>query len=124
MYETPDILSHTSRSRTSVPPCGPVHKLTRRLNAETVAAIVVGYKAGVTAKRLGLEFGLAKSSVLVLLRREGVVIRRPRLTPADRRQAVAPYRKGVPQVEIARRFGRHKGAIWHLLNRPGALSDD
>jgi hypothetical protein len=83
--------------------------------------MVAGYEAGVTAKQLGLEFGIAKSSVLVLLRREGVLIRLPRLSEGDRHRVLALYRKGVPQVEIARRFGRHKGLIWSVLKRAGAL---
>jgi transposase-like protein len=119
VQELPDILSH-------IPPTGPsvrVHKLSHRLRAETVASIVAAYEAGATANQLALEFGLAKSSVLAVLRREGVPIRLLRLSPADRLRVVAMYRQGMSQAEIGRRFGRHKSAIWHLLKRAGAFGD-
>lgn len=116
--EIPGILPHNPRTESGVR----VHKLSQRLSPETVTAIIDGYEAGATGSQLALEFGLAKSSVLAVLRGEGVSIRLPRLSAADRLRVVALYRQGIPQVEIARQFGRHKGAIWHLLKRAGAFT--
>jgi IS30 family transposase len=55
------------------------------------------------------------------LRESGVEVRHPRVSAGDSSQAVAWYRQGVRQIDIAERLGRHKSAVWHLLRRAGAL---
>lgn len=115
--EIPDISSHAP----GIGPSVRVHKLSQRLHADTITVLVERYTAGATSTELAAEFELVNSSVIKLLRQQGVPIRLPRLSPVDRRQVVALYQQGMSQAEIGRRFGRHPGAIWHLLKRAGVL---
>lgn len=67
------------------------------------------------------RFGLARSTVIVLLRERGVAVRHPRVNASDVAQAVEWYEAGVRQIEIAERLGRSKSVVWHLLRRAGVL---
>jgi DNA-directed RNA polymerase specialized sigma24 family protein len=94
-------------------------KLARRLDAETVRAVVEAYEAGSTSRQLAEQFGLARNSVLTLLRKQGVSIRYPRLTAEQCAEIVRLYESGLSQVEIAHRFGCDPGNVWHVLERAG-----
>ena len=50
-------------------------KLSQRLSAETLAAIVAMYEAGATTREVGNKFGLTHSSVIKLLKTHGVTMR-------------------------------------------------
>jgi hypothetical protein len=68
---------------------------------------------------LAERFDLARSTVVSLLRKQGISIRYPRLTPEQCIEIVRLYESGVSQAEIARQFGRDPGNIWHVLERAG-----
>lgn len=55
-----------------------------------------------------------------LLRQHGVAVRYPRVTPEEAAEMVRLHRAGVRQVDIAARFGRDPGNVWHLLKRAGS----
>jgi hypothetical protein len=94
-------------------------KVDRRLDAEGVQALVEAYEAGTTARQLAEQFNLARSTVISLLRKRGVTIRYPRLTPEECVEIVELYQSGLSQVAIAERLDRHKAVIWHALERAG-----
>jgi hypothetical protein len=48
------------------------HKLSQRLSAETVTAIIAAYEAGATTREVGTRFSLAHSSINKLLRQQDV----------------------------------------------------
>ena len=82
-------------------------------------AVVEAYEAGATSRKLAEQFDLARSTAVSLLRKHGVGIRYPRLTPEQRARIIELYLSGVSQKEIARRFERDPGNIWHVLERAG-----
>jgi DNA invertase Pin-like site-specific DNA recombinase len=94
-------------------------RVTFRLADADIQQLVADYRAGSAARDLAERYGLARSTVVGLLRKQGVVIRYPQMTPADRIRVVELYQSGVTQIEIARQLGRHKGVIWHVLERAG-----
>jgi IS30 family transposase len=93
----------------------------QRLTAEDVAALVEAYKSGATGRELAAQFGLARTTVIELLRKHGVQVRYPRITEQQTMQVVEWYRAGMRQIDIAERLGRHKSVVWHLLRRAGEL---
>ncbi len=68
---------------------------------------------------LGQRYGLAKSSVLDLVRQAGERVRHPRFSSAETAQLVAPYEAGLSQVDIAERLGRSPSVVWHCFRRLG-----
>jgi hypothetical protein len=92
-------------------------RVTKRLDAKTIDSLVGEYLAGATAGEVGRRYGLAKSSVLRLVREAGERVRHPRLSATETAELVALYEAGLPQKEIAERLGRTPSAIWHCLRR-------
>jgi hypothetical protein len=92
-----------------------------RLSDEQIAALVAEYEAGVSGRQLASRYALARSTVLALLKERGVGVRYPRFTEAETERAIALYKEGVRQIDIARELGRSKSAIWHLLHRSGLV---
>ena len=82
--------------------------------------MLADYQAGSTGRVLAERYGLARSTVISLLRKHEVEIRHPRVTPAEQAEMVALYQAGMRQVDIAARFGRDPSSIWHALKRAGA----
>jgi hypothetical protein len=56
------------------------HLVDKRLPHETIQKLVAEYVAGTPSAELGRRYGLAKSTVLNLLRGAGVAVRHPRLS--------------------------------------------
>jgi DNA-binding CsgD family transcriptional regulator len=96
-------------------------RISKRLEAEVIEELVDEYAAGATAAELGQRYGLAKSSVLRLVRQAGGRVRHPRLSTKETAQLVTLYKAGVPQSEIAARLGRSPSAVWHSLRRLGLV---
>ena len=96
-------------------------RVSMRLSAERQQSLVWEYQAGATGQELAERYGVARSTVIDFLRGRGVTVRRPRLTEDELAQVVALYQDGVRQIDIAKRLGRTKGAIWHALRRAGRL---
>lgn len=104
---------------TAVP--APVRRVTFRLDDELLQQLLTEYQAGCTGRELAERYGLARTTVIGLLREHGVAVRYPRVTPGETAEMVRLYRAGVRQVDIAARFGRDPGNIWHVLKRAGAF---
>lgn len=97
------------------------HRIATRLPAGTIQQLVAEYAAGTPAAELGRRYGVAKSTVLTLLRVADVSVRYPRLSAADVARVVELYGQGMPQTEIAVQVGRSPGAVWHVLQRAGLV---
>lgn len=76
---------------------------------------------GTTSAELGRRDGIAKSSVLRLVRQAGEQVRHPRLSVAETARLVELYEAGLPQKDIAERLDRSPSAVWHCLRRAGLL---
>lgn len=92
-----------------------------RLSSVDLEGLVADYKAGMTSRQLALQYGLARSTVVGLLREHGASVRHPRVSAADCARAVELNQSGVSQVEIARMVGRSPSVIWHVLERAGVI---
>lgn len=68
---------------------------------------------------MGPRYGLAKNSVLDLVREAGERVRHPRLSAAETAQLVALHEVGLSQKDIAEQLGRSPSAVWHCLRRAG-----
>jgi hypothetical protein len=96
-------------------------RVTKRLQADTIERLVAEYRAGSTAADLGHRYGIAKTTVLRLIRRAGETVRHPRLSPAETARLVELYKSGLPQKDIPERLGRSQSAVWHCLRRAGLV---
>jgi DNA-binding IclR family transcriptional regulator len=74
---------------------------------------------GITVAELGRRYGIAKSSVLRLVRHAGQPVRHLRLSTTETARLVQLYEAGLPQKEIAELLGRSPSAVWHCLRRLG-----
>jgi transposase-like protein len=64
---------------------------------------------------------IGKATVLSILDREGVQKRFPRLSAEVREEIAELCRSGMRQIDIAQRFGMHKGHVWQVLKRAGLV---
>jgi len=83
--------------------------------------LVAEYRTGATAADLGRRYGLAKTTVLRLIRQAGERVRHPRFSIAETARLVELYESGLAQKEIAERLDRSPSAVWHCLRRLGLL---
>jgi hypothetical protein len=65
------------------------HRISKRLEAETVDRLVAEYVSGSTAAEVGRRYGLAKNSMLDLVRLAGERVRHPRFSSNETAQLVA-----------------------------------
>jgi DNA-directed RNA polymerase specialized sigma24 family protein len=96
-------------------------RISKRLDAATIDRLVAEYVGGTTAAELGQRYGLAKSSVIRLVRQAGERVRHPRLSTTETAHLVALYEAGLSQMEIAERMGRSPSSVWHCLRRAGLV---
>jgi len=85
--------------------------------------IVELYRGGDSTEEIGHAYGVSKTAVNSLLRREGVVVRKPGkatgLSATQEREAVARYVKGEGSYEIASSLGVDNDTILGLVRRAG-----
>jgi DNA-binding CsgD family transcriptional regulator len=96
-------------------------RIEKRLDVETVERLVGEYVSGTTAAEVGRRYGLAKNSVLALVRQAGERVRHPRLSDSEAAQMVELYERGLSQKDIAERLDRSPSAVWHCLRRAGLV---
>jgi DNA-directed RNA polymerase specialized sigma24 family protein len=96
-------------------------QISKRLDTETVERLVTEYVGGASSAELGRRYGIAKSSVLRLVRHAGEAVRHPRLSETEMAQLIALYEAGLPQKDIAEHIGRSPSAVWHFLRRLGMV---
>lgn len=80
--------------------------------------LVAEYAGGTTAAEIGQRYGLAKNSILRLVRQAGGYGIRGS-APLRRLSWLQCMRAGPPQKEIAQRLGRSQSAVWHCRQRWG-----
>lgn len=83
----------------------PPHRLKRRLNPHVIHQIVEEYNAGATTPDLCRKFQLSKGGMLGLLRENGAVMRRQKLTAEQGVEAVHLYAQGLAIAPIADQLG-------------------
>ena len=94
-------------------------RIPKRLSTSTIDGLVAEYVAGTPSAELGERYGIAKSSVLRLVREAGSGHGFRGSATTETAQVVALYEAGFSQVDIAKRLGRSPSAVWHCLRRAG-----
>ena len=75
-----------------------------RLSDEARTAVIERYEAGETSTALAEAFGVAKSTILGILRANSVVVRRQPLTAEQVSEAARLYESGLSLSEVADRL--------------------
>jgi|SRR5829696_7752067 len=96
-------------------------RVSKRLPAETIERLVAEYAGGATAAELSQRYGLAKNSVIRLVRQAGKQVRHPRLSSSELARLVVLFQAGLTQRDIAEQLDRSPSAVWHCLRRLGLL---
>jgi biotin operon repressor len=96
-------------------------RVEQRLSDKQISQLVAEYEAGTSGRQLAERYGLARSTVIAMLKERGVGVRYPRFTEVETERAIALYKAGVRQIDIARELGRSKSAVWHVLHRAGLV---
>ena len=89
--------------------------------AETIERLVAEYAGGATAAELSQRYGLAKNSVIRLVRQAGKQVRHPRLSSSELARLVVLFQAGLTQRDIAEQLDRSPSAVWHSLRRLGLV---
>ena len=75
-----------------------------RLSDEARVAVVERYEAGETSTALAEAYGVAKSTILGILRANSVVVRRQTMKPEQVCDAVGLYDSGLSLSQVAKRL--------------------
>ena len=78
-------------------------RVSKRLPAETIERLVAEYAGGATAAELSQRYGLAKNSVIRLVRQAGKQVRHPRLSSSELARLVVLFQAGLTQRETGAR---------------------
>lgn len=109
----PDQASDQQQHPTAAPPRP--HKLERWLTAELAEQVVGDYRAGVSSSELTLKYQLGKSTVLRILRKADVRMRKQGFDERHLQEAAAAYERGKSLATIARRYGCGPEAVRKAL---------
>jgi hypothetical protein len=91
------------------------------LPPEVIEHLAAEYRIGSTAADLGRRYGVAKTTILRLIRQAGEPVRYPRLSLDETASVRTLYEAGLTQKDIAERLGRSPSAVWHCLRRLGLV---
>jgi hypothetical protein len=81
--------------------------------------MIVDYQAGASSRELAAKYDLPKSSVLILLRNEGVVRPPPRISDEQVESASALIRQGKSVAIVADELGLAVRSLYHQLKVRG-----
>ena len=90
-----------------------------RLSLADRARVVERYEAGEASTSLAAELGVAKSTILAILREANVVVRRQPLTPQQVSEAAALYGSGCSMSQVAARMSHKQDTIRLALKAVG-----
>lgn len=90
-----------------------------RLSLADRARVVERYEAGEVSTHLAAEFGVAKTTILAILREANVVRRRQSLTPQQVADATALYELGRSLSQIATKMSLKQDTIRLALKAAG-----
>jgi hypothetical protein len=110
--ETP---AHPPRSRRDAP--NPRFK--RFLNAQDVTDIGARYEAGETTQQVGNRYGISKSRITIILREQGIAIRRRGLNDEHISEAATLYAAGRSLAWIGARYDVSHTTVAAALRRQG-----
>jgi hypothetical protein len=97
----------------------PPQRISRRLGPDVIEQILADYQAGIACTALGRQYGIGKTTVVRLLRRHGVVVRRQAMTSAEQAEAIRLYQLGWPLAKIGNELDRPMHTVRNVLIRRG-----
>lgn len=102
----------------------PIVRTARRLDPTEVHDLIAGYQSGATVYQLGKRFGIERRTVSVILKRNGVKMRRAGLSPEQIDEAVRLYQIGHSLDRIGKRVGASSRTISARLQENGVRIRD
>lgn len=92
-----------------------------RLNTDQQAAVVTRYSNGETSTTLAEEYGVAKSTILRILREARVVVRRQPMTPDQVSEAAQLYQAGLSLSQVAKQLDVNQETMRAAIMRAGVV---
>ena len=114
---TPEVAA--LRSRPSARAGDRVHEVRRRLGTKTLRQLVADYKSGQPTTALMRQYNLGKGTVVDILHKHAVPMRRQSVSAADLPGAIELYRSGWSLARISNHLGYSSTAVRHGLLAAG-----
>lgn len=92
-----------------------------RLNADQQASVAARYSNGETSTALAQEYGVAKSTILRILREARVVVRRQPLTSEQVSEAAQLYEAGLSLSQVAKRLDLNQETMRTAILKAGVV---
>jgi transcriptional regulator of aromatic amino acid metabolism len=115
-----DLRKHINESSTRQPlprQDSPKPRSKRFLSAEDIADIVHRYEAGDTTQQIGNRYGISKTRVATVLRKQGITIRRQGLTIEQASEAEMLYANGKSLAWLGARYDVSHTTVAAALRR-------
>ncbi|WP_100515095.1 helix-turn-helix domain-containing protein [Mycobacteroides abscessus] len=109
------------RRRSAGSPTTVVHRVDRRLSAETIAQLVAAFESGASVPDLARQYEVSKRALRQLLRDQGMQMRKQPLSDNEVELAINLYADGLSLRDIGERLGRGKTTISNALVRCGVV---
>ncbi|WP_079628873.1 helix-turn-helix domain-containing protein [Mycobacteroides abscessus] len=107
------------RRRSAGSPATVVHRVDRRLSAETIAELVAAFENGASVPDLARQYEVSKRALRKLLRDQGMQMRKQPLSDNEVELAMNLYADGLSLREIGGQLGRGKTTVSNALSRRG-----
>lgn len=91
--------------------------LGQRLSRALIDELIRRHSEGESVRILAGEIGVAASALVRLLRDEGLVIEKPKVSEALVRQLAAEYEAGATMRELEQKHGLSHGVVFRALHR-------
>lgn len=92
-----------------------------RLNTDQQSAVVTRYSNGETSTTLAEEYGVAKSTILRILREARVLVRRQPMTPDQVSEASRLYQAGLSLSQVAKQLDVNQETMRAAILRAGVV---
>lgn len=92
-----------------------------RLNTDQRAAVVTRYSNGETSTALAEECGVAKSTILRVLREARVIVRRQAMTPEQVSKAAQLYEAGLSLSQVAKQLDVNQETMRTAILKAGVV---
>lgn len=109
------------RRRSAGSPTAVVHRVDRRLSAETIAELVAAFENGESVPDLARQYEVSKRALRQLLRDQGMQMRKQPLFDNEVELAMNLYADGLSLREIGEQLGRGKTTVCNALVRCGVV---
>ena len=102
----------------------PVPRTAKQLRGEQLQDLVAAYEAGSTIRAVAKQFGVTAQTASGLLRRQGVVLRDPRLSEEGIDTAVHLYAQGLSLARVDDRVNSTAETVRRQLRKRGVKMRD